>query len=183
MPRNPTTALLPSTTVKSRPEVDEKRLRDSTTRLRVWGGAVIGGPGTPGKPVPAGTYAKNIRGVNGYKNHGGEPAAFRYGFGEGVAVPAARALEKRNHGARRRTVLGPKVGIARKSLNARNTARPGWAFCAAARKLSNFVARAGPTPGRRTSDAQSAVLGSIEFCARRGREVISRTSEPHGADR
>jgi hypothetical protein len=54
MPRNPTTALLPSTTVKSRPEVDEKRLLDSTTRLRV-----------SGKPVPAGMYAKNIR--NGYE--------------------------------------------------------------------------------------------------------------------
>jgi hypothetical protein len=37
-----------------------------STRLRGWGGAVIGGPGTPGKPVPAGMYAKNIRGVNGY---------------------------------------------------------------------------------------------------------------------
>ena len=51
--------------MKSRPEVDEKRLRDSTTRLRVWGGAVIGGPGTPGKPVPVGTHAENTRGVNG----------------------------------------------------------------------------------------------------------------------
>ena len=66
MPRNPTTALLPSTTVKSRPGVDAKRPRDSTTQLHNWGGAVIGGPGTPEKPMPAGTGAKNIRCVNGY---------------------------------------------------------------------------------------------------------------------
>ncbi len=41
MPRKPTTALLPSTTVKSRPEVDAKRPRVSTTRRRGWYVAVI----------------------------------------------------------------------------------------------------------------------------------------------
>jgi hypothetical protein len=66
MPRNSTTTLLPTTSVKSRPEVDAKRPRDSTTHLHNWGSAVIGGPGTPGKPMPAGTCAKNIRCVNGY---------------------------------------------------------------------------------------------------------------------